>query len=174
MKLSVAILIFSLCTLSSFKGKKPSSSTLIFCNSGCDLTVGDTTYIPYITYYRDINRIIKKQVNDSFSAVSTILIAQPSQIIKQINFKPFIKLKTIIFAGNDFDYIDSSSCAFLKNKNLKKIISSSVFLTLNGEDEELTTEEKYNKFEKFIHATRPDIKLEIAKFGKYNKEGWGD
>jgi hypothetical protein len=130
----------------------------------------DSIYIDYYMGQQAINDSIKKYVKD-FSAVKTVLLAQPSPILKSIDFKPFVNMSTLILAGDDDDYIDSLKYGFFENDKLRKIILCSIYLT-SGSPHKVYYSKK--ELKAYIKTFRPDIAVRFKPMGKYNKQGWGN
>ena len=176
----IFIVFLPLLFFTSLKKEKVNRKILIlsqFKNENWNMPHADTIYLSYWNCEKTINDSIKHCLNNPCE-VTTILIAQPSEIIKSVNFNVFTNLSTLILAGNDYDFIDSLSFDFLNNKSIKQIISSGVWVDskapmhCRGSFPDPRCLDPV--FKKYIKARRSDIKVKFYVMGKYNKEGWGD
>ena len=168
---SVSVLLLLLAfSLSSFENKNTVPNTLVIAQFGDEIKLGDTLVMPYSFFAKSIDDTLKKYLGKNASGITTLFIAQPSNVIKHIDFSPYTNLRTLILAGNDDDGIDSLNYGFFEIKNLKLIISSNVYL--NNPNHDISPYPFHNRFRKYVNAIRPDIKVKFKPMGAYNEIGW--
>lgn len=171
----ICFLLFLLAfSLSSFENKNTIPKTLVIAQFGDEIKQGDTLFVPYSFFPKSIDDTLKKYLGKNASGITTLFIAQPSEVIKHIDFSPYTNLKTLILAGNDEDGIDSLNYGFFEIKKLKLIIASNVYL--NNSNHEISPYPFHHRFRKYVNAIRPDIrvkfKVKFETMKTYNKIGW--